>query len=111
VRDPVAIRAACQRLKLPDPVHGTTTLFAGEATGLQVRLPDWRYPVVCDTATGQLQYDNYDGHWGDPSHLDRFLQSYAVEKASLEARRQGYAVTEQALADGSIRLTVGVHSS
>ena len=111
VRDPVAIRAACQRLKLPEPVHGATTLFAGEATGWQVRLPDWRYPIVCNTATGQLQLDNYGGQWGDPAHLDKFLQSYAVEKASLEARRQGYAVTEQALADGSIRLMVGVHSS
>ena len=78
-----------------------------EATGWQVRLPKWRYPVVCDIATGELRYDNYGGHWGDQSHLDQFLQSYAVEKASLEARKQGYIVTEQALADGSIKLTVG----
>jgi hypothetical protein len=35
-------------------------------------------------------------------------QSYACEKAKIEARKQGYAVTEQALADGSIRLTVQV---
>ena len=39
-------------------------------------------------------------------HLDRFLQIYAVEKAKLEARKKGYAVTEQALGDGSIRLQV-----
>ena len=36
------------------------------------------------------------------------VYSDAVEKASLEARRQGYCVTEQALADGSIKLTVEV---
>ena len=111
VRDPAAIRSACGRLKLPDPVQGPTRLFTSEATGWQVRLPDWHYPVVCDTASGQMQYDNYGGRWGDPAHLDRFLQAYAVEKAMLEARRQGYAVTEQALADGSIKLTVGVSPS
>ena len=27
VRDPVAIAAACRRLGLPEPVHGTAKLF------------------------------------------------------------------------------------
>jgi hypothetical protein len=97
-------------MRLPDPVDGKTVLFNSEAAGWQVQLPDWRYPVVCDTATGQLKYDNYEGQWGDPAQLDKFLQSYAVEKATLEARRQGYSVTEQPLVDGSIKLTVGVSS-
>jgi len=110
VRDPAAICSACQRLKLPAPVHGTTRLFSAEATGWQVRLSAWRYPVVCDVNTGQVLYDHYGGRWGDPAHLDRFLQAYAVEKATLEARRQGHSVTEQSLSDGSIKLTVGVHS-
>ena len=34
VRDPAAVAAACLRLGLPEPVHGTAKLFAGEATGL-----------------------------------------------------------------------------
>ena len=34
VRDPAAVAAACQRLGLPEPVHGTAKLFEGEATGL-----------------------------------------------------------------------------
>jgi hypothetical protein len=110
VRDPVAMRAACRRLTLPEPVHGPARLFTSEATGWQVQLPAWRYPVVCDTSQGQLFYDIYGGRWGDPAHLDRFLQIHAVEKATLEARKQGYTVTEQALADGSIKLTVGVSS-
>ena len=38
--------------------------------------------------------------------LDRFLQAYAVERAKSEARRQGHSVTEQPLADGSIKLTI-----
>jgi hypothetical protein len=36
------------------------------------------------------------------------LQAYAVEKTKIEARRKGHAVTEQQLADGSIKLTVQV---
>jgi hypothetical protein len=46
--------------------------------------------------------------YGEGSHLDRFLQMYAVEKASIEARRRGHAVAELALPDGSVRLTIRV---
>jgi hypothetical protein len=108
VRDAAAVRAACKRLGLPQPVHGTTELFSGEVTGLAVELPDWRYPAVCDTETGQVHFDNYNGRWGDQEHLDRFLQSYAVEKARIEARKKGHTVTEQQLQDGSIKLTINV---
>jgi hypothetical protein len=108
VRDPTALESACQRLQLPPPQQGTFRLFTETATGLGVNLPDWRYPVVCDIAHGQVRYDNYGGAWGDPTQLDRLLQAYAVEKAKLEARRQGHSVTEQPLADGSIQLTVQV---
>ena len=108
VRDASAVRAACNRLQLLQPVQGTHKLFSGQATGLGVQLPEWRYPLVCQLETGQLQYDNYSGRWGDQQQLDRFLQSYAVEKAKIEARRQGHSVTEQALNDGSVKLTVNV---
>jgi hypothetical protein len=46
--------------------------------------------------------------WGDEKELHKFLQSYAVEKCRLEARRRGHTVTEQQLADGSIKLTIEV---
>jgi hypothetical protein len=108
VRDPAAVMAACERLKLPPPIEGTTKLYSGEATGLAVQLPDWRYPAVFDTETGQVQYDNYRGCWGDQKQLDRFLQAYAVEKAHIEARSLGHTVFEEPLEDGSIRLTVQV---
>jgi hypothetical protein len=106
VRDAQAVAEACRRLGLPEPVTGTATLFSGEATGLVVKLPDWLYPVVFDPATGQVQYDNYEGVWGDRKHLDRFMQVYAVEKARLEARKRGHNVVEQSLPDGSIKLTI-----
>ena len=108
VRDAAAVRAACQRLHLPQPIQGTHRLFTSSATGLAVALPKWRYPAVCDLDTGQVQYDNFRGHWGEQKHLDAFLQSYAVEKAKVEARRQGHVCTEQPLSDGSIKLTISV---
>ena len=108
VRDHAAVSAACRRLELPPPVVGTAQLFSGQVSGLIVRLPDWVYPVVVDTTSGQLHYDNYNGAWGDQARLDRFLQAYAVEKARIEARKKGHQVTEHALDDGSIKLTIRV---
>ena len=83
-------------------------LFSGQAAGFTVRLPGWQYPVVCDVSTGHLNYDNYEGYWGKQKELDLFLQAYAVEKARIEAHRQGHSVIEQQLADGSIKLTIRV---
>ena len=108
VSDAHAVCLACQRLSLPTPVEGKARLFAEDAVGLAVQLPEWQYPVVFDTNTGQVRYDNYGGRWGDKARLDRFLQAYAVEKAKIEARRKGYSVIEQELANGSIKLTVQV---
>ncbi|MEZ5941195.1 MAG: DUF1257 domain-containing protein [Planctomycetaceae bacterium] len=108
VRDPVAIRSACDRLKLPEPVFGQVKLFSSSATGWAVQLPDWRFPVVADVNTGNLVYDNYNGRWGEQKQLDRFLQGYAVEKAKIEACKKGHSVIEQPLEDGSIKLTVSV---
>ena len=108
IRDEQAVRAACTRLQLPTPEHKTVRLFSATATGLCVQLPGWSYPVVANLATGQLQYDNYQGHWGEQKHLNSFLQAYAVEKARIEARKKGHAVSETRLQDGSIRVTVRV---
>ncbi len=108
VRDPQAVKAACQRISLPEPVNEKIRLFGGEVEGLAVSLPDWAYPVVCNLASGQLHFDNFNGRWGDQGQLDRFLQAYAVEKAKLEARKRGHSVTEQILRDGSIKLTIQV---
>ena len=108
VRDAAAVSAACRRLGLPAPVHRTAKLFSSEATGLTVELPDWVYPIVINTASGEIRYDNYNGRWGEQSHLDAFMQSYALEKAKIEARRRGHVCTEQELPDGSVKLTVNI---
>jgi hypothetical protein len=108
VKDAAAVRAACYRLGLAEPVAGKTQLFSGEVNGLAVNLPGWQYPVVADLATGQLKFDNFGGRWGEQKHLDAFLQAYACEKAKIEARKKGHAVAEQQLPDGSIKLTIQV---
>jgi hypothetical protein len=108
IRDEQAVKAACVRLQLPTPEHKTIRLFNATATGLCVQLPGWSYPVVANLATGQLQYDNYQGHWGEQSRLNQFQQAYAVEKARIEARKKGHAVSETRLQDGSIRVTIRV---
>jgi hypothetical protein len=108
VRDEAAVKAACVRLQIPTPERKTVRLFSATATGLCVQLPGWNYPVVANLQTGALQYDNYNGHWGDQKHLNSFLQAYAVEKAKLEARKKGHSVSETQMQDGSIRVTVRV---
>lgn len=108
VRDAAAVGVACQRLHLPPPAQQTVQLFNEKATGLAVELPGWRYPIVCDLASGVVKFDNYQERWGAQQQLDAFLQSYAVEKAKREARLRGHAVTEQTLADGSIKLSIQV---
>jgi len=106
IRDEEAVRATCKRLQLEKPVFGSARLFQREETGLLVQLKDWRYPLVCDLEKGTVQYDNYEGRWGEKKQLDRFIQGYVVEKTKIEARRQGFSAQEQTLADGSIRLTL-----
>lgn len=109
VRDPVAVHAACQRLGLAAPVDGEHRLFTTTVTGLGIALPGWRFPVVCELASGSLKFDNFQGRWGDQKEFDRLLHTYAVEKTKIEARRQGHTITEQPLSDGSVKLTIQVN--
>jgi hypothetical protein len=106
MKDPVAIEAACRRLSLASPVHGSAKLYSGEVAGVVVNLPGWQYPIVIDTSLGKVHYDDFEGAWGDQKHLGLFLQAYAVEKAKLEARKKGYSFSEQQLQDGSIQVRI-----
>jgi hypothetical protein len=111
LHDPTALAAACTRLGLQTPVQGTAQLFSGEVSGLVVKLPGWEYPVVVDTLSGNVRYDDFGGRWGERRHLDHLLQMYAVEAAKLEARKQGFSVSEQTLDNGSIKLQIVEHAS
>ena len=109
ITDLTDIQAACNRLKLPQPTQGEVRLFDRVASGIGVQLDGWRFPV-CIESDGNLLFDNFGGFWGVPEILDQFQQAYAVEKAKLEARKQGYQCSESVMADGSIRLQVLVEA-
>jgi hypothetical protein len=108
VRDEAAVKAACVRLQIPTPESKTVRLFNATATGLCVQLLGWNYPVVCDLQSGAVQFDNYQGTWGEQKHLNSFLQAYAVEKSKIEARKKGHTCSETRLEDGSIKVTIRV---
>jgi hypothetical protein len=105
-RDPVAIAAACQRLGLATPVHGTAQLYSGTITGLLIHLPGWEYPIAIDPATGTVQADDFNGAWGDRAELGRLTQAYAIERVHMESRKKALRVTETPLEDGSIKLVL-----
>ena len=108
VHDEAAVRAACHRRQLAEPVAGRHRIFSGEVEGLAVHLRDWTHPVVCQLQTGELHYDNFGGRWGEQRELDSFLQAYAVERARIEAHKRGHTFTEQSLSDGSIKVSIQV---
>lgn len=108
MRCEASVQSACKRLHLPAPTRSTFELYNSTESGLGIELPHWKYPVVANTETGQLRYDNYQGRWGSQEFLDQFLQAYATERVKIESRKQGHSVVEQRLDDGSIKLTVSV---
>ena len=108
IRDPIAVQSACRRLNLQNAEFGMHKVYTNRVGGWGVQLPGWIYPVVCQTTTGTVKFDNFNGAWGEQSYLDKFLQAYAVEKTKVEARRHGHNVLEQQLNDGSIKLLVQV---
>jgi hypothetical protein len=106
LRDEQAVRAACLRLKCEQPTFGRFSVFGVQREGLGIKLPDWHFPVVVNLGSGAVDFDNYNGTWGKQETLDSFLQAYAIEKAKLEAAKNGYSVYEEPLSDGSVKLTV-----
>jgi len=106
-----AILAAARELNLPVPVRGTASLYQAKdknLSGLIVRLPGWKYPVIIDTATGTgtAKYDNFNGVWGKQEELNKFKQLYGVHAAQNLLRQQGKTFTRKTLTNGSIQLTI-----
>jgi hypothetical protein len=91
---------------LPEPTQGTVEFYSGTVAGLLVQLPGWQYPVVIDPASGVVQFDTYEGRWGEDSHLHRLLHTYAIEKCRLEAQAKRHTFREQPLQDGFVLLQI-----
>jgi hypothetical protein len=99
--DVKAVEAACRRLGLKEPYHGTANIYSGKQTGLVVQLPGWNYPIVIN-GEGAVTYDNFNGHWGKIEHLHALQQAYALEGAKQMAEAQGWAYSETQLEDGAV---------
>ena len=81
VKDVEAVKAACVRLGLEEPVHGTARLFEGDATGLLVKLPGWLYAAVVDTGGPRLSVQSV-GYFraivDDPYRFDMVAANHAL---------------------------------
>lgn len=107
IKDLNAIKLACKEMGLAEPKEETVELFDRKIyTGITVRLKGWQYPVVIDTKSGQLHYDNYKGRWGNQAELNKLTQLYGVAKATIIARSKGYQIQRSVLSNGTIRLSV-----
>ena len=110
-KNAAALAAACVRLGLELKQPTTVKLFAGNSVpnAYAVQLPGWSYPLAISADTGEVSYDNYNGHWGAQSVLDGFLNRVGAEAVKLEARRRGQVVQEKVNQQtGEIELTVTV---
>lgn len=102
-----AILAAAAEMELPVPVRGTVDLYQTKGhSGMILKFPGWRYPVVIDTTTGSAAMDTYNGKWGYPQDLQRFTQLYGFHAAKALALRQGKTVTRKVKPDGTLQLIV-----
>lgn len=101
--DQEAIRTACQRCKIKPPETGSVRFYDGvERHGTLIRLAGWKYPVVIDQE-GQVEFDNYGGHWGKIDQLNRFRQEYSA--AVVEQQAGGlWMVEREDLGGGALRL-------
>ncbi len=121
IRDKVALQIACDRLGL-SMKEGSFKFYDSDRynsgknryedsgirhKGIGIRLKDWEYPIVVKD-DGTLAYDNYGGQWGDIKRLEELQDAYGLEKASMEARRQGYSVFETTDELGNLQLRIHV---
>lgn len=109
VREMSVVKRVARRLGLTqEPAERSVRLYSGQASGIAVELPGWKYPVVFDVKTGEAKYDNYNGSWGAQQHLDKFLQLYPIEAAKQMAELNGHTYQEQTLEDGREQLVISI---
>lgn len=97
------------KLDLPAGVELLGYERCGEGHGFEVKFP---LPLSCrceKCRTEEPARYEYKNTVYVVRDLDLWGQAYAVEKAKIESRRRGHYVTEQTLADGSIKLTIQVN--
>ena len=108
--DKQAIKAACKNLSWQFKEQSTARFYDGSVmSGTVVHVPDWKYPVVI-TEDGTIKSDTYNDKWGRLEDLDRLKQGYSAEQTKATFAKQGLYASEQLNQDGSLTLTVQLHS-
>ena len=109
IRDVAALTAAVLRMGGSIDAHGGVYKLFDDTRhkGRAVHLTGWRYPIVVDTETGKVAYDDYHGKWGNVADLNKLKGYYGVEVATRAARAKGYSVRET-LENNKIVLHVGM---
>lgn len=106
--DVTAFNRACQRVNAEFLPTQTVKLYETKHIGHAARLQGWMYPIVYDQDQQKTFFDNYNGAWGDPQELDRFMQAYAVEKTLLTAQEQGHVAQVRNVEGGGIQVIMDV---
>jgi len=100
------IRAA-EHLGLQNLGEGRHKLYGRQhAEGIAFKLPDWNHPVVINTETGEVSYDNYGGSWGKQVELDKLVQRYSIERTKEEAEIAGGYTFEETVNPETGEVTV-----
>lgn len=86
-------------------------MFDGKIVqGIGVKLAGWDYPVIFDTKSGKVHYDNYNERWGKQDTLDKFMQRYSLETLTEQAQLNGLTNEYVTQANGDIVLYCDVNA-
>lgn len=86
--------------------YGAAKQYSGAPVGHRVKLPGWHFAIAIDIGTGECQFDNYNGKWGNEAILDQLKQGYAVEAVKAKAAAENLEIEETRLDNGSIKLVI-----
>lgn len=85
-------------------------LYERAVTGdFSCKLPGWHYPIVVNSQTGEISFDNYKGSWGDEKELHKLIQEYSLSVAEEECSEfvlQGFTIERQKQENGDIQLVI-----
>jgi gamma-glutamylcyclotransferase (GGCT)/AIG2-like uncharacterized protein YtfP len=104
ITDIQALKLAARRMGCKVEENADVRLYSSVEHGTAVYLPGWKYPAVVKN-DGSVACDTYGGRWGDEAKLNELTAYYGLEKAKLEAQRQGYTV-EEVEEDETIKLRI-----
>lgn len=99
-----ALKAACEALGVEEPKHGRHKLYGAQrAEGYAVKLKGWRYPVVVDTKSGNIMFDDY-GSQHDAMPLVELHNEYALAVVKQVAIKQKRRIVSEERVNGKIVL-------